>query len=579
MKRPSHSILRTIGATVVMILAGAAIGCDGGFVDSNAPIIQVNPSTVHFEPVQAGHVRHLSVIVKNVGQQPLIVREISMASTDPEALSIVTDNLPELPHSLARLSEIQVNIKYAPTVSGAQPSGVITIKSNDPNRATSTVAVMVSATTTGLSIQPNMLTWGPTEITNISSCAYTAGSKSFTLRNTGNDVLTITSWNLEEYEGTSNPEDQFSACPGSTTILGESDVNWSVVFHPKSAGLHRARLAITSSAGTQHLILQGGSLDGGSLVVVPSSLYFSNVSVGQSQNKSFTITNIGSEPVTGSSMEFVPSQLADVFSITPTALGTLAAQNGAASLTVRFMPQDNQPIDGSLLIHHSLISESPIEVLLYGNNAVASFNFDPPVVEFTGLEPGESETYTVALSNSGTGNLVIDNVEIGEKAPFNGWEQFEVIPSSFSATLGAGDITSVQVKYTRPQSGISSGCLNISHNAPVGDNPLCLLVKSTAYSELAKPVANITGATSGNIGETIALSGASSQANESGATIQDYRWMMASKPTGSASMLNLNSSQDVSFKPDKAGSYTFVLTVKDSNGLRSNEAMIQVSAN
>ena len=96
-----------------------------------APAIRIDPDTLDLGVVPYGCVSENAIDVQNVGNDTLVVDQLSFAATSPD---IVADNLE--PVTLEPGEKTVVTVTYTPTQDDSEMRGVLTASSNDPVQPT-----------------------------------------------------------------------------------------------------------------------------------------------------------------------------------------------------------------------------------------------------------------------------------------------------------------------------------------------------------------------------------------------------------------------------------------------------------
>jgi len=214
-----------------------------------------------------------------------------------------------------------VNVTFTPTAAGPR-TGTLTITDAASNSPQS-VSLSGSGVTPSLSLSTSSLYFG-TVVVGTSSSARTV-----TLSNTGSVPVTIGS-----IQTTASDYQQTNNC-GSLLNVGASCVV-SVVFQPTTSNARPGSLVITDNAGgsPQNVPFTGtgtiAQMSGG------WSVTFGSTAVGTSLVQSFTITDVGTVPLTIGTLSINGTNAAD-FSQTNSCAATIAPK-GFCTVTVTFTP-------------------------------------------------------------------------------------------------------------------------------------------------------------------------------------------------------------------------------------------------
>ncbi len=232
-------------------------------------------------------------------------------------------------------------------------------------------------------------------------------------------------------------------------------------------------LSITHNAGNQtsptNVSLSGtGTAAVINISITPPSVNFGNVNVGQTLDRTVTITNPISSTATLSGNVGNPS-----------APFSLVSGGGAYSLTpghsksvvVRFSPTTAGPFSGTLSITHNAGNQtSPTNVSLSGTGgpappATINISISPTSIDFGSGAVGQIFDHTLTLTNqsSSTGTLT---GSVGTlSAPFS------VVSGGGAFSLTPGQSKSVVLRFSPTATGPFSGTLPVTHNAGNQSSP------------------------------------------------------------------------------------------------------------
>ncbi|MFC1573268.1 choice-of-anchor D domain-containing protein [Candidatus Eisenbacteria bacterium] len=199
--------------------------------------------------------------------------------------------------------------------------------------------------------------------------------------------------------------------------------------------------------------------------VSPSTLSFDVDHIGQSQSRTFTITNTGGGTLSGSISEGCPE-----FSVSPSSYSL--ASNQSQTITVTYTPQDcgddtcnlNLTSPCNDVFCNATGPDEPQCVL-----STNTLSFDVSQI-------GQSQTQTFTVTNAGCGVL---SGSISESSP-----EFSVSPMSYN--LGEEQSSTISVTYTPQDCGndncslsLSLPCSGVTCNANGPDEPECQISPTT----------------------------------------------------------------------------------------------------
>ena len=197
------------------------------------------------------------------------------------------------------------------------------------------------------------------------------GSRTFAIRNVGNDDLDVSDVSLVggdagQFAITQGGSTPFTVAPGATH-------NLDVQFSPTSAGPKATTLRLTSDDPDENpfdVSLSGTGITPPEIDVSPASQSYGNVLIGTNATRTVTIRNLG-----GADLQVSASTLtggdAGQFAITqggaPFTLGPGATRN----LDVRFTPTSGGLKSTTLRLTSTDADESPLDVALSGTGTTA----------------------------------------------------------------------------------------------------------------------------------------------------------------------------------------------------------------
>jgi hypothetical protein len=160
----------------------------------------------------------------------------------------------------------------------------------------------------------------------------TTSAKALTLSNLGAPSLTISSISV----GGANPSDFGESNNCGSSLAAGANCTISVTFHPKAIGTRTASVLIADNGagGPQTIALKG---TGTYVKLAVNGMTFPATTVGQSSSKTDTLTNVGSGPLSITSISVGGTNPAD-FGETNTC-GTSVAAGATCTFTLTFHPR------------------------------------------------------------------------------------------------------------------------------------------------------------------------------------------------------------------------------------------------
>ena len=408
------------------------------------PQISVAPGSVSFGTVTVGQTTSQTVTLTNTGGANLNITQFSGLGTGFSVNGLA------LPLTLAPGKSTAFTVGFTPA-SGASFSSSLTLVSNAP---TSPTAIPLSGT--GLA-QVLQLTPSATSLNFGSQTLNASATQSVTLTNTGNAAVSISQVNVAGSGFTLS-----GSAPLVTLSAGQA-VSFRVTFAPTTAGSATGSASIVSTAANSPLSI---SLSGvgvqSQISVVPGSVSFGSVTVGQSNSQTITLSNPGTAnlnvtqsagPGTG-------------FGLTGLALPLTLAPGKSTTFTVSFTPTSGNSSSSSL----TLVSDapnSPTTIPLSGTGLAQVLQLTPSAtsLNFGSQTLNASATQNVTLTNTGNAAVSISQVNVtGTGFTLNG--------SAPLVTLSAGQTASFGVTFAPTVAGSATGSASVVSTA--ANSPLSI---------------------------------------------------------------------------------------------------------
>ena len=402
------------------------------------PAIAVQQTAVDFGTVEFAQSVQKTFTITNTGTASL---EITGIESDVSGLKFDTTMFTLEPNGSQT-----VTVTFPSSTEGTF-SGNITISSNDPNSATSTLSVSVIVQpppVPAISVQETSIDFGTVEVAQ-------PVQQTITITNTGTASLEITGIESNVSGLTFEPS-KFTLEPnGSRTV--------TVTFPSSTEGTFSGNITILSNDPDRakhtlsvSVIVQAAPVP--ALVVQETAIDFGTVAFAQPVQQTITIRNTGTAPleITGiesdvSGLKFAPS----MFTLEP---------NGSRTVTVTFPSSTEGTFSGNITIlsndpdraKHTLsvsviVQAAPAPVLVVGE----------PAIDFGSIDAEKAVQQTFTVQNTGTADLEITGIE--SDLPGLTFE-----PSMF--TLAPNGSQTVTITFPKPMEGEFSGRINILSNDP-----------------------------------------------------------------------------------------------------------------
>lgn len=324
----------------VIRLVATSIGAD----------VEVVPSRLSLGATAVGAEARAPLLVQNVGNAPLTVRQIRLEHGAP---AIRLENLPSLPTVVAPGAQLVANVVVTPNAPGPI-TGSIAVDSDDRNEGSLSIPVE------GLGALPNVCVLDPGR----RSVTFGLVARGRTARlpvvvaNVGGQPCSLSSIHLAGAPGPLG----LDAASAANRVLqpGESHAI-ELTYAPTAYGNHSATLELdTGDPNSPHLSIPiSGASAASQLHVVPSALDFGTVADGcGSGQRVVTVYNTGSNLVTLSSVSLDPATPAD-FRLFPSTTPLSIPAGGQTQILLDYHGQGLASDFGLLLLQ---TSESPVPV-------------------------------------------------------------------------------------------------------------------------------------------------------------------------------------------------------------------------
>jgi hypothetical protein len=377
-----------------------------------------------------------SVAVTNPGQSAVNISSISLAGT-----YIPFSRTHNCPPTLAAGASCSIDVTYSPTNPGAHTT-TLKVYSDAPGSPTD-VALK------GIGLQPSASV-SPTSVWFGTIAVGTTASKTVTISNTGNDVLTVGSISVPSGFSQGNDCANGVAAGGTCSIV--------VTFAPTSGGgTFGGVMNITSnSPGSPHQVTIEGVAQGARLTLNTKTLDFGSIAVNTtSAAQKLTLTNDGLTTLTFAGMSFFTD-----FASPANTCGGGIAPGGSCTVDVTFRPLTSSTYSESAWLSTNSPG-SPHEITLKGVGGIPQFTLSPSTLGFGPRNVGTtSPPQAVTLSN--TGNVALTISSLGTTSVDFGLTT--TCPMS-PATLAVGANCAVNVTFSPIGGGNRIGQLAITTNA------------------------------------------------------------------------------------------------------------------
>jgi hypothetical protein len=446
-------------APLAVISGCAGVVRAGGSKTSPQASIQVTPTSLNLGSVTVGTTAKGTVKISNVGGSNLTISLLS-ASAGPFGVTGITT-----PSTVTPGANVSLNVTYSPTVAGTS-SGSITITSNDPHTATSTISLSGSGTTTPVA---------PTITTQPANQTVTAGqTATFTVVAGGTAPLS--------YQWQKN----------GANIAGATSASYTTPATATSDSGSTFRVAVSNTTGTvtsapATLTLNPAPTLG--IQVSPTSISFGNAVVGSTLSQVLIITNTGTATL---SITQVTESGSTAFTVSGYSLPLSVNAGQQTTITVSFLPTSVGVPSGNISIV-SNAPTSPTSVGLSGTGIAATLTLDisPTSLSFGNVTTGTSSaSQNVTITNTGSSKVTISQISVSPSS-------YSFTGSSTPVTLSPAQKITLAAQFSPTAAGSISGNITIASNA--SGSPAVVSLSGTGVVSVQHSVALAWNASSSTV--------------------------------------------------------------------------------
>jgi len=439
---------------------------------------------------------------------------------------------------------------YSWTVPGlSSASCLVRITDTANNTVTGMSGNSFSIVSPEIELSSNTLAFGDVDVS-------TSRALTFMISNSGAAALTVS--------GMTCNSALFSVSPASATVTSGQNLSVTVTFSPVARGQQSAAITLSCNDVDERTLTINVTGTGVSpeIALSVTSIALGNVNVGSSNSGTFVITNEGNTTLTVSSI----TSSSNAFTVTPASASVGAAGQSPVTVTVTFTPVQRGSQSATITIASNDSDEPSLTVTATGTGLAPEIALSTTTLAFGDVNVGSSTIRTFTIINEGNGPLVVSGISSNNPS-------FTVTPTS--ASVGAGQSTTVTVAFTPVQRGSQSATITVSSND--SDEPsLTVGVTGTglspeiAVSPASVPVGGVNVGASASWSFVITNEG-NSTLTVSGITSDNARFTVspqsASIPAGESRTVT------VTFTPAERGNQSVVITVTSND---SDEATLIV---
>ncbi|MFQ6092235.1 MAG: choice-of-anchor D domain-containing protein [bacterium] len=418
----------------------------GNGVAGPTPDIDVSLTSYDFGSVVVGNTQVAEVCVSNLGTAFLVVDSIV---SDNGAFSAEPTLLTVAPGGSDCFS-----IRFTPSALGPV-SGIFTIYNNDPDE--NRVTIFVSGNGVPVS-EPDI---------HLSADSHDYGEvmvgtpSAWTLTITNLGILDLTVFSVTS----SHANFAVTSPDFPQTIPSGGAVDVEVTFQPSSEGPKSATLTIYSNDPDEEILTV--ALTGNGVLISEADIQlsegshdFGEVEVGSSANWTLIISNVGSMPLTVSS---VVSDRND-FTVVSPAFPQILGAGDHIDVVVSFTPLSVGVKSGQLTITSDDPDEETLTVSLVGTGIPVSgvgpdISLSAPSYDYGTVMMGTSEDWVLQIYNVGTEDLVVYSISSDNS-------DFGVVYPPFPQTIAPSGHIGVVISFSPSSATYITGTLTIFSNDP-----------------------------------------------------------------------------------------------------------------
>lgn len=409
------------GSPQTVSLSGTAVG---------QPAVTLSSTSLTFANQNVGTTSAAqSITMTNTGAGPLSISSIAASNEFTQ-----TNNCG---NSLIVNGSCTINVTFTPAGANTR-TGTITISDNAQN---SPQTISLSGTGLGAvaTVAPSSLTFASQAV------GTTSAAQSFTLTNTGNADLLITS-----IASNSSQFGESNNC--ASTMTATSSCTISVTYSPTVGGAVSGAIIINTSNDGSPSVSLTGSGTGPVSSVSPTSLNFGSVSLNTaSATQTITLSSTGTTDLTVGTIA-----ISGDYAQTNNCPASLATGSNC-TINVTFTPVAAGARTGTLTIPDNGASGGH-SVALAGVGLGPLISLNPSSLNFSSIAIGATASaQSITVANNGTVSItgLTVSVTAGDFAQSN----------NCPASLAVGGTCTINVTFTPTQAGARSAMLSVASNA------------------------------------------------------------------------------------------------------------------
>jgi hypothetical protein len=435
------------------------------------PGLASTPASVSFGKVVVGATGSVSVNLSNTGSASVTISQASVTGTGFTIVGSPNGQTIQAGQSLSFTAQ------FLPTSVG-NATGTISVASNAPN-SPMTVALTGVGTQAGLGVSPAAVNFKGVVVGS-------SGTATLNLSNTGSAAVTISQASVTGTGFT------ISGLAAGLTIQPGQNSSFTAQFQPTSTGSASGNVSVSSNSPNSPMtIALTGTGTQPQIGAVPSSAPFGNVTVGNTNSQTITLTNGG----TANLIISQGSVSGNGFKITGLSTPLTIQPGTNATFNAVFTPTGAGKVTGSISLANDAPS-SPYTIALSGTGIAESLllSFNVSSLSFGNVNVGRNSSLPATLTNTGNAGVTISSSNTAGAG-------FTVSGVSSGETLNPNQSIPVTVQFAPSAAGAVNGNLTIVSNAT--DSPTSIGLTGTGIQQAPTVALGWTASTSSVIGYNV----------------------------------------------------------------------------
>src|SRR6202050_5750298 len=429
------------------------------------------PASVSFGKVVVGASGSASVNLSNTGSASVTISQASVTGTGFSMLGSPAGQTIQPGQSFSFTAQ------FSPTSVG-NATGSISVASNGPN-SPMTIALTGSGTVPGLGVSPAAVNFKGVVVGN-------SATATLNLSNTGSAAVTISQASVTGTGFT------ISGLAAGLTIQPGQNSSFAAQFQPTSTGSASGSISISSNSPNSPMtIALTGTGTQPEIGAIPSSAPFGNVTVGNTNSQTITLTNGGTANLKISQ----GSVSGNGFKITGLSTPLTLTPGSNATFNAVFTPTGAGKVTGSISLANDAPS-SPYTIALSGTGVAGTqlLSFNVPSLSFGNVNVGSNTSLPATLANTGSANVTISSANTTGSG-------FTVSGVSSGESLSPNQSIPVTVQFAPSAAGAGNGNLTIVSNAT--NSPTSISLSGTGTQQTQTVALGWTASKSSVIGYNV----------------------------------------------------------------------------